>query len=212
MALAFPRDRSQQRAGPMAVPTEPRYTMAARARAKRPAQTRKTAAPRGAREPCHWWRCRNRIAAIVARREAIVEDLRRLVGAEAVIADEDGRRAYETDALTAYRRLPLAVVLPASTEEVSRRAGLLPPARHQGGGARCRHVAFGRRAARRGRGGDRRRAHEPGARGRLHEPHRPRRGRHHQPRHQRRRQGARTSSTRPIRRASSPARSPATSA
>ena len=37
-----------------------------------------------------------------------------------MIADEDGRRAYETDALTAYRRLPLAVVLPASTEEVSR--------------------------------------------------------------------------------------------
>ena len=58
--------------------------------------------------------------AIMSRREAIVEDLRRLVGAHAVIADEDGRRAYETDALTAYRRLPLAVVLPASTEEVSR--------------------------------------------------------------------------------------------
>jgi glycolate oxidase len=59
-------------------------------------------------------------AAIVSRRGAIVDDLRRLVGADAVIGDEDGRRAYETDALTAYRRLPLAVVLPASTEEVSR--------------------------------------------------------------------------------------------
>ena len=59
-------------------------------------------------------------AAIVSRREAIAEDLRRLVGAGAVIADEDGRRAFETDALTAYRRLPLVVVLPASTEEVSR--------------------------------------------------------------------------------------------
>jgi len=58
--------------------------------------------------------------AILARREAIAEDLRRLVGAQAVIADEDGRRAYETDALTAYRRMPLAVVLPASTEEVAR--------------------------------------------------------------------------------------------
>ncbi|HJU30027.1 MAG TPA: FAD-linked oxidase C-terminal domain-containing protein [Hyphomicrobiaceae bacterium] len=58
--------------------------------------------------------------AIVSRREAICADLRRLVGTEAVIADADGRRAYETDALTAYRRLPLAVVLPASTEEVSR--------------------------------------------------------------------------------------------
>ena len=58
--------------------------------------------------------------AVVARREAIVEDLRRLVGPQAIIADEEGRRAYETDALTAYRRLPLAVALPSTTEEVSR--------------------------------------------------------------------------------------------
>ena len=58
--------------------------------------------------------------AILSRRDAIVADLRRLLGAGAVIADEDGRRAYETDALTAYRALPLAVVLPGSTEEVSR--------------------------------------------------------------------------------------------
>ncbi|HSR80631.1 MAG TPA: FAD-linked oxidase C-terminal domain-containing protein [Hyphomicrobiaceae bacterium] len=58
--------------------------------------------------------------AILSRREAIVADLRRLLGAGSVIADEDGRRAYETDALTAYRALPLAVLLPGSTEEVSR--------------------------------------------------------------------------------------------
>ena len=32
---------------------------------------------------------------------------------------EDERRAYETDALTAYRAVPLAVVLPGSTEEVA---------------------------------------------------------------------------------------------
>jgi glycolate oxidase len=56
---------------------------------------------------------------IVSRRDAIVEDLRRLIGAHAIIADEEGRRAYETDALTAYRRLPLAVALPTSTEQVS---------------------------------------------------------------------------------------------
>ena len=58
--------------------------------------------------------------AIVSRRDAIVADLRRLVGPGGVISDEDGRRAYETDALTAYRAMPLAVVLPGSTEEVSR--------------------------------------------------------------------------------------------
>ena len=33
-------------------------------------------------------------------------------------SSEDERRAYETDALTAYRAVPLAVVLPGSTEEV----------------------------------------------------------------------------------------------
>ncbi|HKD57649.1 MAG TPA: FAD-linked oxidase C-terminal domain-containing protein [Hyphomicrobiaceae bacterium] len=58
--------------------------------------------------------------AILSRRDAIVADLRRLLGAGSVIADEDGRRAYETDALTAYRALPLAVLLPGSTDEVSR--------------------------------------------------------------------------------------------
>jgi len=57
---------------------------------------------------------------IVSRREAIVADLVSLVGSDAVIADEDGRRAFETDALTAYRRMPLAVVLPRTTEEVAR--------------------------------------------------------------------------------------------
>jgi len=55
----------------------------------------------------------------VARRAAIAEDLRHLIGPAAVIADEDGRRAFETDALTAYRRMPLAVTLPGSTEEVA---------------------------------------------------------------------------------------------
>jgi len=58
--------------------------------------------------------------AVVRQREAIVADLKRLVPAGTIIADEEGRRAYETDALTAYRRLPLAVALPVSTEEVSR--------------------------------------------------------------------------------------------
>ncbi len=37
-----------------------------------------------------------------------------------MISDEEGRRAFEADALTAYRRVPLAVVLPRSTEEVAK--------------------------------------------------------------------------------------------
>jgi glycolate oxidase len=60
---------------------------------------------------------------VIARRDIIARDLARLVGPEIVIADEDGRRAYETDALTAYRRMPLAVVLPRSTAEVAKVMG-----------------------------------------------------------------------------------------
>ncbi len=59
-------------------------------------------------------------AEVVGRRAAIVADLKALVGSGAVVFDEDGRRAFETDGLTAYRRMPLAVVLPQTTEEVSR--------------------------------------------------------------------------------------------
>ena len=58
-------------------------------------------------------------AGIVARRLAIVGELQKLLGKDRVIGDDDGRRAYETDALTAYRRMPLAVVLPQSTNEVA---------------------------------------------------------------------------------------------
>ena len=57
---------------------------------------------------------------VIAKRDAIVKELVGLVGSAAVIADEDGRRAFETDGLTAYRCMPLAVVLPRTTEEVSK--------------------------------------------------------------------------------------------
>jgi glycolate oxidase len=57
--------------------------------------------------------------AILDRRDVIVKDLVRILGAESVLSDVDSRRAYETDALTAYRRMPLAVVLPRSTHEVA---------------------------------------------------------------------------------------------
>ncbi len=57
---------------------------------------------------------------VLEQRAVIVRELVDLVGSEAVIADEDGRRAYETDALTAYTRLPLAVVLPRSTGDVAK--------------------------------------------------------------------------------------------
>ena len=56
---------------------------------------------------------------IVRQRASIVADLEKLVPPGTIIADEEGRRAFETDALTAYRKMPLAVVLPSTTEEVS---------------------------------------------------------------------------------------------
>ncbi|HEY8566834.1 MAG TPA: FAD-linked oxidase C-terminal domain-containing protein [Beijerinckiaceae bacterium] len=58
-------------------------------------------------------------AGILARREEILAGLSRLVASEALVVTEDERRAFETDALTAYRRMPLAVVLPSTTAEVS---------------------------------------------------------------------------------------------
>ncbi len=58
-------------------------------------------------------------SSVLDRRDAIVKDLVAIAGAGAVIADEDGRRAYETDAFTAYKRMPLAVVLPETTESVA---------------------------------------------------------------------------------------------
>ena len=57
--------------------------------------------------------------AILAARDTIVAGLTEIVGQDWVVSSEEERRAYETDALTAYRAVPLAVVLPASTDEVS---------------------------------------------------------------------------------------------
>lgn len=58
--------------------------------------------------------------ATLAGREAIVEGLRRILPAERVVVDERGLRPWETDGFTAYKQMPLAVVLPETTEEVSR--------------------------------------------------------------------------------------------
>ncbi len=57
--------------------------------------------------------------AILQRRNDILKQLKKLVPDAILITDQEGRRTFETDALTAYRCLPLAVVLPESTEEVS---------------------------------------------------------------------------------------------
>ncbi len=57
---------------------------------------------------------------VLARRLEIANALRAIVPGEGVITDETEMRVYETDALTAYRQLPLIVVLPETVEQVSR--------------------------------------------------------------------------------------------
>ena len=56
---------------------------------------------------------------ILARRDAILVDLGRLLPADAVIGEPIRMKPYETDGLAAYRQMPLAVVLPRTTEEVA---------------------------------------------------------------------------------------------
>ena len=56
---------------------------------------------------------------IMTRRDAIVRGLSALLPSDCVVSSDDERRAFETDGLTAYRKVPLAVVLPRSTAEVS---------------------------------------------------------------------------------------------
>ena len=57
--------------------------------------------------------------AILARRSEIVAALRAIVPGEGVIDDLDGMRPYECDALSAYRQMPLVVVLPETVAQVS---------------------------------------------------------------------------------------------
>jgi glycolate oxidase len=58
-------------------------------------------------------------SAVLGRRARIVAALRTIVPGEGVIAGEREMRPYESDGLTAYRQLPMVVVLPETTQQVS---------------------------------------------------------------------------------------------
>jgi glycolate oxidase len=58
-------------------------------------------------------------AEVLGRRGRIVAALRSIVPGEGVIAAEREMRAYESDGLTAYRQLPMVVVLPETTQQVA---------------------------------------------------------------------------------------------
>ena len=57
--------------------------------------------------------------AVIDRRETICRDLRELVAADCVIDSVEGRCAYDADGLSAYRQLPLAVVLPETVQQIA---------------------------------------------------------------------------------------------
>ena len=56
---------------------------------------------------------------ILAQRKDLLTDLRAIVPGEGVIADEVALRAYESDGLSVYRQVPMAVVLPETVAQVS---------------------------------------------------------------------------------------------
>jgi len=56
---------------------------------------------------------------VLTRRDAIVKALRTMVPGEGVIATTREMKPFESDGLTAYRQIPMVVVLPETTEQVS---------------------------------------------------------------------------------------------
>ncbi|PHR01182.1 MAG: FAD-binding oxidoreductase, partial [Sulfitobacter sp.] len=56
---------------------------------------------------------------IIARKARVVQRLQQVLPADAVISDEQETRAYECDALTAYKCPPMVAVLPYTTQQVS---------------------------------------------------------------------------------------------
>ncbi|WP_152044632.1 FAD-linked oxidase C-terminal domain-containing protein [Aureimonas psammosilenae] len=57
--------------------------------------------------------------AVLSRRAEIADALSRIVPGEGVVSAPNAMRVFETDGLTAYRQLPLAVVLPQTVAEVA---------------------------------------------------------------------------------------------
>ncbi len=56
---------------------------------------------------------------VIARRQELADALRAIVPGEGVIDGDEELRAYDCDGLMAYKQLPLIVVLPETTEQVS---------------------------------------------------------------------------------------------
>ena len=57
---------------------------------------------------------------LMAKKDIIVKSLRKIVKYENVLDHEDELKPFETDALSAYKQVPLIVVFPENTKEVSK--------------------------------------------------------------------------------------------
>ena len=56
---------------------------------------------------------------VIDRRDTICAALKKIVPAACVIDSQESMRAYDADGLSAYRQLPLAVVLPETVEQIA---------------------------------------------------------------------------------------------
>ena len=55
----------------------------------------------------------------ISNRLEIINKLKKIINPENVLSENEEMRPYETDALSAYKQMPLAVILPENTQEVS---------------------------------------------------------------------------------------------
>ena len=57
---------------------------------------------------------------LISKKVDVIADLKKIIRAENILDHEDQVRPYETDALSAYKQKPLAVIFPENTKEVSK--------------------------------------------------------------------------------------------
>ena len=57
---------------------------------------------------------------LLSKKNVVVASLQKIIKTENIIDHEDQTRPFETDALSAYKQKPLAVVFPENTKEVSK--------------------------------------------------------------------------------------------
>ena len=57
--------------------------------------------------------------AVMSKKDKIASDLSGIINSKNVLSNPDELRPFETDGLTAYRQMPLLVVMPETVEAVS---------------------------------------------------------------------------------------------